>query len=148
MHQQITSPPAAKATETGAPAPRVVSPRRRQSRRRRYILIGIGALILLSIIGAIIASKREKPIPVTTEKATKRTIVQLVSATGKVQPETEVKISPEVAGEIIELPGIDGPEVKKGDLLGKGRPDSYKALQEAQEAAMSPAKEPNLRKKA
>src|SRR5207247_1555343 len=55
MHQQITSPPAAKATETGAPAPRAVSPRRRQSRRRRYILLGVGALILLSIIGAIIA---------------------------------------------------------------------------------------------
>src|SRR5438045_8622955 len=123
MHQQITSPPAAKATETGAPAPRVVSPRRRQSRRRRYILIGIGALILLSIIGAIIASKREKPIPVTTEKATKRTIGQLVSATGKVQPETEVKNSPEVAAEIIELPAVDGAQGEKGDLPVQVRPD-------------------------
>src|SRR5438876_9624215 len=108
MHQQVTSPPAAKATETGALAPSVVSPRRRKSRRRRYILIGIGVLLLLSIGGAIIASKREKPIPVTTEKATKRTIVQLVSATGKVQPETEVKISPEVAGGINEEPVIAG----------------------------------------
>src|SRR5438094_7899834 len=125
MHQQITSPPAAKATETGAPAPRVVSPRRRQSRRRRYILIGIGALILLSIVGAVIASKREKPIPVTTEKAAKRTIVQLVSATGKVQPETEVKISPEVAGEIIELPVIDGAQGEKGELPVKVRTHSY-----------------------
>src|SRR5207248_2123488 len=96
MHQQVTSPPAAKTTEAVSPAPAVASPRRRKSRRRRYILIGIGALILLSIVGAVIASKREKPIPVTTEKAAKRTIVQLVSANGKVQPETEVKISPEV----------------------------------------------------
>src|SRR5438046_3636009 len=124
MHQQVTSPPAAKATETGALAPSVVSPRRRKSRRRRYILIGIVALILLWIIGAIIASKREKPVPVTTEKAAKRTIVQLVSATGKVQPETEVKISPEVAGEIIDLPGIDVAQVKKGELVGRGRPRS------------------------
>jgi len=74
MHQQVTSPPAAKATETGALAPSVVSPRRRKSRRRRYILIGTVALILLGIIGAIIASKRAKPIPVTTEKAAKRQV--------------------------------------------------------------------------
>src|SRR5438046_9803396 len=139
MHQQITSPPAAKATETGAPAPRVVSPRRRQSRRRRYILIGIGALILLSVIGAIIVSKREKPIPVTTEKAAKRTILQLVSATGKVQPEPDVKISPEVAGEIIDLPVIDGARVNKGGLLGKARPESQKALLESREAGDRPA---------
>src|SRR5436309_6985456 len=148
MHQQVTSPPAAKATETGALAPSVVSPRRRKSRRRRYILIGTVALILLGIIGAIIASKRAKPIPVTTEKAAKRTIVQLVSATGKVQPETEVKISPEVAGEITELPVIDGAHVNKGDLLVKVRPDSYKALLEQQEAAISAARATNLQQKA
>src|SRR5438445_1821262 len=148
MHQQLTSPPAAKTAEAGAPAPTVASPRRRKSRRRRYILIGIGALLLLGIVGAIVASKREKPIPVTTEKAAKRTIVQLVSATGKVQPETEVKISPEVAGEIIELPVIDGAQVNKGDLLVKIKPDSYKALVEQQEAAISAAKATNLQQKA
>src|SRR5213595_2141215 len=148
MHQPVTSPPAAKTTEAVAPAPAVAAPRRRKSRRRRYILIGIGALILLSIVGAVIASKREKPIPVTTEKAAKRTILQLVSATGKVQPETEVKISPEVAGEIIELPVIDGAHLKKGDLLVKVRPDSYKALLEQQEAAISSAKATNLQQKA
>src|SRR5436305_14787964 len=148
MHQQVTSPPAAKATETGALAPSVVSPRRLKSRRRRYILIGIGFLILLGIVGAVIVRKREKPIPVTTEKAAKRTILQLVSATGKVQPETEVKISPEVAGEIIELPVIDGAQVNKGDLLVKVRPDSYKALLEQQEAAISAARATNLQQKA
>src|SRR5436189_2450826 len=101
MHQQVTSPPPAKPTGAGAPTP-AVSPRRRKSRRRRYILIGIGALILLGIVGEVIVSKREKPIPVTTENAAKRTILQLVSATGKVQPETEVKISREVACETID----------------------------------------------
>src|SRR5437764_2298806 len=147
MHQQVTSPSPAKPTGAGAPTP-AVSPRRRKSQRRRYILIGIGALILLGIVGAVIVSKREKPIPVTTEKAAKRTILQLVSATGKVQPETEVKISPEVAGEIIELPVIDGAQLKKGDLLVKVRPDSYKALLEQQEAAISSAKATNLQQKA
>src|SRR5436305_8582852 len=147
MHQQVTSPSPAKPTGAGAPTP-AVSPRRRKSRRQRYILIGIGALILLGIVGAVIVSKREKPIPVTTEKAAKRTILQLVSATGKVQPETEVKISPEVAGEIIELPVIDGAQVNKGDLLVKVRPDSYKALLEQQEAAISAARATNLQQKA
>jgi Multidrug resistance efflux pump len=84
---------------------------------------------------------------VTTEKAVRRTILQTVSATGKVQPETEVKISPEVAGEITELPVEDGMQVKKGDLLLKIKPDSYKALLEQQEAAISAAKATNFSKK-
>jgi len=103
---------------------------------------------LLLIIVWAVASKREKPIPVTTEKAVRKTILQTVSATGKVQPETEVKISPEVAGEIIELPVEDGMRVKKGDLLVKIKPDSYKALLEQQEAAISAAKATNLQQKA
>src|SRR5437762_208348 len=71
-----------------------------------------------------------------------------VSATGKAQPETEVKISPEVAGEIIELPVEDGKAVMKGDLLVRVKPDSYKALLEQQEAAISSAKATNLQQKA
>jgi len=59
-----------------------------------------------------------------------------------------VKISPEVAGEIIELPVEDGMRVKKGDLLVKIKPDSYKALVEQQEAAISAAKATNLQQKA
>src|SRR5207237_3069444 len=109
---------------------------------------GSGARVVLGITGAINKSKGEKPIPVKTDKATRRTIVQTVSATGKIQPETEVKISPEVAGEIIELPVVDGMAVKKGDLLIKIRPDSYKALVEQQEAAISGAKAVSLQQKA
>ena len=56
---------------------------------------------MLWIIVSTILGKREKPIPVTTEKAVRKTILQTVSATGKIQPEVEVKISPEVAGEIM-----------------------------------------------
>jgi HlyD family secretion protein len=59
------------------------------------------------------------PIAITTEKATVCDITQLVSATGKIRPEVEVKISPEVAGEIVEMPVIVGQPVKKGDLLVK-----------------------------
>src|SRR5207247_10351105 len=90
----------------------------------------------------------KKPIPVTTERAVRKTIVQTVSATGKVQTETEVKIWPEVAGEIIELPVEDGMPIKKGDLLVRIKPDSYKPLLEQQEAAISSAKATNLQQKA
>src|SRR5204862_4171319 len=92
-----------------------LSPRKRRSRRRRYIIFGAVGLLLLWIIVGSIMGKREKPIQVTTEKAVRKTIVQTVSATGKIQPEVEVKISPEVAGEIIELPVADGKVGKKGD---------------------------------
>jgi HlyD family secretion protein len=137
MHQTVTTP---------AVAPQVA--KKRRSRRKRYIIFGSIGLILLCIVVSIIWSKRQKPIPVTTEKALRRTILQTVSATGKVQPETEVKISPEVAGEIIELPVEDGMSIKKGDLLVKIKPDSYKALLEQQEAAISSAKATNLQQKA
>src|SRR6185369_1139155 len=136
MHQALTSPPLV-----------LDSKKRRQGRRRKILFGSVGAVLLL-IIALIVAGKREKPIPVTTEKAVRRTILQTVSATGKVQPETEVKISPEVAGEITELPVEDGMQVKKGDLLLKIKPDSYKALLEQQEAAISSARATNLQQKA
>ncbi len=137
MHQALTTP--SIATQ-GA--------KKRRLRWRRYIIFGSIGLVVLVIIFSVIVSKREKPIPVTTEKAVRKTILQTVSATGKIQPETEVKISPEVAGEIIELPVEDGMRVKKGDLLVKIKPDSYKALLEQQEAAISAARATNLQQKA
>src|SRR2546425_3055217 len=137
MHQTLVTPTVEPETA-----------KKRRSRRRRYIIFGSIGVVLLLIISWVIASKREKPIPVTTEKAVRKTILQTVSATGKIQPETEVKISPEVAGEIIELPVEDGIRVKKSDLLVKIKPDSYKALLEQQEAAISAAKATNLQQKA
>jgi HlyD family secretion protein len=137
MHQTVSTP---------APAP--LTAKQRRARHKKQIICGSIGLIVLCIVASIIWSKREKPIPVTTEKAVRKTIVQTVSATGKVQPETEVKISPEVAGEIIDLPVEDGKTVKKDDLLVRIRPDSYKALVEQQEAGISAAKATNLQQKA
>jgi HlyD family secretion protein len=137
MHQALATPETAPKVE-----------RKRRSTRKRQIIIGVVGFFVLWLIVSILLSKREKPIPVTTEKAARKTILQIVSATGKVQPETEVKISPEVAGEIIDLPVEDGKGVNKGDLLVRIKPDSYKALLEQQEAAISTAKATNLQQKA
>src|SRR5262252_3895527 len=137
MHQTLTTPEASPQAA-----------RKQRARRRKQVIWGAVGFFVLWLIVSIALSKREKPIPVTTEKAMRRTILQTVSATGKVQPETEVKISPEVAGEITELPVEDGMHVKKDDLLVKIKPDSYKALLEQQEAAISAAKATNLQQKA
>src|SRR6266567_442940 len=137
MHQALATPETGRKVE-----------RKRRSTRKRQIIIGVVGFFVLWLIVSILLSKREKPIPVTTEKAVRKTILQIVSATGKVQPETEVKISPEVAGEIIDLPVEDGKAVNKGDLLVRIKPDSYRALLEQQEAAISSAKATNLQQKA
>jgi HlyD family secretion protein len=137
MHQTLTTPEI---------DPKVA--KKQRSRRKRQIIIGLSGFFVLWLIVSIALSKREKPIAVTTEKAVRRTILQIVTATGKVQPETEVKISPEVAGEIIELPVEDGMTVKKGQLLVRIKPDSYRAALEQQEAAISSAKATNLQQKA
>jgi len=92
----------------------------------KYSLIGLGVLIVFIII----AKKsgwigKSEIIKVSTDLATKRTIVEMVSANGKIQPEVEVKISPDVSGEIVVLNVKEGDRVKKGDLLAKINPDMY-----------------------
>src|SRR5260221_318729 len=62
---------------------------------------------------------------IITEKAQIRTIIETVSANGKIQPEVDVKISPDVSGEIVELTVKEGQQVNKGDLIIKIKPDVY-----------------------
>jgi len=115
-------------------------PQKKKSQRTLFIILGV--VVVLLIVAAVVAAKRqgEKATPVTVEKAVVRTITHLVTATGKVQPEVEVKISPEVAGELIEIPVIEGQSVKKGDLLVRIKPDFYQAALEQQEASLASAK--------
>lgn len=98
------------------------------SKKTIYILIGsavalIALLIVLSKTGVIGSKDKGKEVEIAT--VTSSTIVETVSATGKIQPEIEVKISSEVSGEIISLPVKEGQVVKKGDLLVKINPDLY-----------------------
>jgi HlyD family secretion protein len=98
------------------------------SKKTIYILIGslvvvIALLVVLSKTGVIGSKDNGKEVEITTVAAS--TIVETVSATGKIQPEIQVKISSMVSGEIISLPVKEGQVVKKGDLLVKINPDLY-----------------------
>ena len=98
------------------------------SKKTTYYIIG-GLLIL--IVAALVLMKtgiignEEDGIEIEVAKVEPITIIETVSATGKIQPEIEVKISSEVSGEIIALPVKEGQTVKKGDLLVKINPDLY-----------------------
>jgi HlyD family secretion protein len=97
------------------------------SKKAMYFTIGAVVLIILLLVlskaGAFGA--KENGTEVETAAVGQLTIVETVSATGKIQPEIEVKISSEVSGEIIALPVKEGQVVKKGDLLVKINPDLY-----------------------
>jgi HlyD family secretion protein len=130
----ITSPlPSAVAATTTAPA-------RKKSNRKWWIIIAI-VLVIALVVAAVVKSKHAVvPTTVTTEKAVVRTITHLVTATGKVQPELEIGIAPEVSGELIALPFKEGQLVKKGDVIIRINPDVYAAQAEQQEASLASAK--------
>ncbi len=107
----------------------------------RYSIIGVIVLVILLAVGKKTGciGKRET-IEVAVEKAVKRTIIETVSASGKIQPEVEVKISPDVSGEVVELLVKEGDKVKKGDLLAKIKPDIYESNYEQMQAALNSQK--------
>ncbi|MET4082265.1 HlyD family secretion protein [Pedobacter sp. UYP30] len=84
------------------------------------LAIVVVLLIVLKLTGVIGGKKTEK---VTVQKAADKTVIETVTASGKIQPETEVKLSSEVSGEVTELKVKEGDVVKAGQLLCKVRPD-------------------------
>ena len=102
-------------------------------------------IVLVLIIFAVIGKKqgwfgKALTIKVAVENAEKRVIVETITANGKIQPETEVKISPDVAGEIVELTVKEGDNVVKGQLLCRIKPDIYISQRDRSLAAISSAK--------
>jgi HlyD family secretion protein len=113
------------------------------SKKTIYILLGAVVLIVVALValkktGTI--GKADEGKEVETAVVKEVTLTQTVSATGKVQPEVEVKISSEVSGEIIELPIKEGQAIKKGDLLVRINPDLYESGVSRSSAAMSTAR--------
>ena len=106
------------------------------------ILVVLGVLL---IIGFAVAKKKGvigKPdiTKVSTELVAKRTIIETVSASGKIAPEVEVKLSPDVSGEIIELLIKEGDQVKTGDLLAKINPELYISANDRAVAGLNTAR--------
>jgi HlyD family secretion protein len=98
------------------------------SKKTIYFLIGGAVIIIAALVGLLksgVIGNKDEGKEVEISKVVASTIVETVSATGKIQPEIEVKISPEVSGEIILLNVKEGQVVKKGDLLVKINPDLY-----------------------
>ncbi|MFN3194830.1 MAG: efflux RND transporter periplasmic adaptor subunit [Chlorobiota bacterium] len=100
-------------------------------------------LVIASIVAAglyILTKDKSQAITVRTQKVEKRTITQKVNAIGKLNPETEVKISSEASGEIISLPVMEGDTVKKGQLLARIKPDIIETQLQQYQAALDASK--------
>jgi HlyD family secretion protein len=99
---------------------------KRKSKRKVFIFLVLGVLVAGGLAWSRYV-KRDPPIAISQEKVTRRTLTEIVVANGKIEPVLQVKISPEVSGEIIALAVKEGQSVKKGDLLFKIKPDNYLA---------------------
>ncbi|WP_031529344.1 efflux RND transporter periplasmic adaptor subunit [Dyadobacter crusticola] len=115
---------------------------RKSSKRIWWITAGLVLLLAVGLFGAKKAGYIGKPKTTEVEYATvgKSDIVERVTASGKVQPEVEVKLSPDVSGEIISLNVAEGDSVVKGQLLLKIRPDNYESLMARAQAAVNSSK--------
>lgn len=106
------------------------------SKKLKWIIFSlVGVIILLFILKKSGVLGKEEGIKVSTEKVTKRTIVETVNASGKVYPEVELKLSPDISGEIVELNVVEGDSVKKGQVLARIYADIY-ATQRDQASAV------------
>ena len=123
-------------------------------KRRKTIVFALIGIVLVALTVGAIVKKREVIITVQTEKVIRRNLTEIVVANGKIQPVLQVKISPEVSGEIIELPVKEGQLIKKGDLILKIKPDFYQANRNQADASYKSSlanqamSEANLRKAA
>jgi HlyD family secretion protein len=106
------------------------------SNKLKWIIFSlVGVIILLFILKKSGVLGKEEGIRVSAEKVTKRTIVETVNASGKVYPEVELKLSPDISGEIVELNVVEGDSVKKGQVLARIYADIY-ATQRDQASAV------------
>ena len=96
------------------------------NKKTKWILISVGILlVLLVVLSKTGVFGKDEGTKVTAEKVQRRTITEIVNASGKIYPEIEVKISPDISGEITELTVAEGDTVKKGQLLARIYADIY-----------------------
>ena len=115
----------------------------KKKKNSKLTKLGIGILVFafIILIGILTGIIKTEDLPkVEMKKVERRSITETVSASGKIQPEVEVKISPDVSGEIVELLIKEGERVEKGELLLKIKPDIYKSILERSKASVNTAK--------
>jgi HlyD family secretion protein len=104
------------------------------SKTWKWIIGVVVGFILTFLVAKVVGGDGDKAEKVVTEKATRRTILESVKASGKIYPEIEVKVSPDIAGQIVELNVEEGDTVKQGTVLAKIYADIY-ALQRDEAAS-------------
>ncbi len=114
----------------------------KQKKRTRMILIIIGVAVILLVILGLVGRNLRGPDATRVEivNVETRTVTQTVTASGRVQPEVEIIISPDVSGEIVQLPVVEGQQVQRGELLARIKSDFYEAQVEQTEAQLSQSK--------
>jgi len=107
----------------------------------RYLLIASVVLIVLAVVGKKAGwFGKEHAVKVAVEEIQRRDITETITANGKIQPETEVKISPDVSGEIVELNVNEGDMVETGQLLARIKPEVYISARNRTLASVNSAK--------
>jgi len=112
----------------------------KKSGKKLWIIIAAVAVVAVIVTVAVIKGKGNDAQKVAVEKVTKRTIIQTVSSNGKIQPEKDIKISPYISGEVVELLVKEGEQVKQGDLLAKIDPEIYISAVDQTEASLNTQK--------
>lgn len=111
---------------------------KKKNKSIRTLIILAAAVAVAAVLYGIL--HRDTGIPVTVSRPSKGLIVEKIPANGKIHPVTEVKISPDVSGEIVELNVDEGDRVSKGDLIIKIRQDVYISLRDRAEASLNSTK--------
>lgn len=117
----------------------------KRNKKRIYIFAALLLIVILIIAGI---NKKDQGISVTVEKPVRKTIVETIPANGKIQPVTEVKISPDVSGEITELNFKEGDVVQKGELIIRIKQDVYISSRDRAEASLNSIRAQYLQQKA
>ncbi|MEI6884013.1 MAG: efflux RND transporter periplasmic adaptor subunit [Bacteroidota bacterium] len=112
----------------------------KKSNKKLWIILAAVAVIAVIVVIAVLKGKGSDIQKISTEKVIKRTIIQTVSSNGKIQPEKDIKISPYISGEVVELTVKEGEQVKKGDLLAKIDPEIYISAFDQSEASLNTQK--------
>lgn len=114
--------------------------KRKKKKSRKWIWLSLLAILLALIIFGVVKSNIKENPKVTIEKSSLNSINELVTGSGKIFPEKEVKISSDVSGEIVELYVVEGDSVKAGQILAKIDPESYVSAVERGKASLNNAK--------